>query len=209
MLLCLDSEKQHKGANVKGYINCRLVQWRLCMAALWLCSCLAYPCAILPCRDTGMEREQWGLRRPPGGSPLPFARTHGITDVSEPQQRGSLLQLLPQHQFVFNACAFPHAIFIPRFEGKRPILCSKLPFGSIVVVPFVQQNHDLLKETGQLFAPVAAVLEHNKFQQENASLYSKISFLKEGKESSDMAILALQKIWTSCLIHQLSTNLAH
>lgn len=40
----------------------------------------AYPCAM-PCRDTSMEREQWGLRRPPGGS---FARTHVITDASEP-----------------------------------------------------------------------------------------------------------------------------
>ena len=33
MLLCLDSEKQHKGANVEGYINRRLVQWLL--AGVW------------------------------------------------------------------------------------------------------------------------------------------------------------------------------
>lgn len=85
MMLYLDSEKQHKEASVRGYIN-----WETgAMACVWQlcdCSCLAYayPCAI-PCRDTSMEGEQWGLRRPPapGGSTLSYARTHGITDASE------------------------------------------------------------------------------------------------------------------------------
>ena len=83
MLLCLDSEKQHKGANVEGYINRRLVQWLVCgrsVALLMPCICISL-CHSMQ-RHWYVEREQWGLRRPPGGSPS-FARTHGMTDASE------------------------------------------------------------------------------------------------------------------------------
>jgi len=44
MLLCLDSEKQHKGANVEGYINRRLVQWLVCgrsVSLLMPCICIS------------------------------------------------------------------------------------------------------------------------------------------------------------------------
>jgi hypothetical protein len=44
-----------------------------------------------------------------------------------------------------------------------------LPFISIVV-PFVLQNRDLLKETGQLFTPVVADIAHNKTQAGNCNL---------------------------------------
>jgi hypothetical protein len=69
----------------------------------------------MPCRDNDIEREQWGLRRPPGGSPLSCARTHGMTDTSETKQRRGLSPVVPLNRFVRYTCAPLHVIFCTQF----------------------------------------------------------------------------------------------
>ena len=67
----------------------------------------------------------------------------------------------------FSACYFP----FPIFERKRSILCFIWPFSSIFVVPFVLQNQGMLKETWQLFAPVAArYIAYNKTEAGKCNL---------------------------------------
>jgi hypothetical protein len=86
MLLCLDSEKQQKGANVNRLYKPRLVQWLFVygrsVALLMRCICM-FLCHTMQRHwyvegAVGTaETTRWLL------TPLSFARTHGMTDESE------------------------------------------------------------------------------------------------------------------------------
>jgi hypothetical protein len=84
------------------------------MALLCVRSCLAHSDAM-PRRANDIEREQWGLRRPPGGNPLSYARTHGMTDTSETKQRRGLSPVVALNRFVCYTCAPLRVIFCTQF----------------------------------------------------------------------------------------------
>ena len=57
MMLYLDSEKQHKGANARGYINWRQVQWPVCGRSVT--ETLLMPCICISLCHT-MQRHWYG-----------------------------------------------------------------------------------------------------------------------------------------------------
>ena len=123
MLLCLDSEKQHKGANVEGYINRRLVQWLVCGRSV----ALLMPCICISLCHT-MQRHWYGegtvgTAETTRWVPLICTNTRDNKCVWN-LATGVLASIITIASLClqcmcFSACYFP----FPIFERKRSILC--------------------------------------------------------------------------------------